>query len=323
MPALKLALIISNSLDATSDYIENFLSEASINTIRFNSDAGTSDFSYVYSDDVILFENLSIKINPERVSAVIFRRPHPIKIERELSNEAKFHVASEWSEALEGILSHIPEENWINHPVRNSISSHKAHQITVAKEIGFSVPDTLITNNNKLAKEFFTSHEYCIVAKPLSSGYIERDTGGDSTIYTSEISDLNSDVLEEEFLCPIIFQEKINKTVDVRMTVIDNDIHAVALISKNSNGSQILDIRRNNMNGVKYRPLSVPTDIKDKTLALMSSYSLRFAAIDYCISTDNTWYFLEVNPNGQWAWLDLVGVTNISASFIKSLSAAP
>jgi hypothetical protein len=72
------------------------------------------------------------------------------------------------------------------------------------------------------------------------------------------------------------------------------------------------------MKDVTYRSVSLSKDTKQAVVMLMKHYGLRFAAIDMAISLRDEWFFFEVNPNGQWAWLDLAGVTDIAASFVTA-----
>jgi hypothetical protein len=73
------------------------------------------------------------------------------------------------------------------------------------------------------------------------------------------------------------------------------------------------------MSDVFYRRLEmIPQTVNIGLLRLMSHYSLRFGAIDMVVNKNDQWQFLEINPNGQWAWLDQVGVTTIGNCFIKT-----
>jgi hypothetical protein len=71
------------------------------------------------------------------------------------------------------------------------------------------------------------------------------------------------------------------------------------------------------MDDVEYEPVSLPDDVVQRIGAMMKHYGLRFAAIDMAIGKDNNWYFFEINPNGQWAWLDVFSGTNIAGSFLR------
>ena len=70
------------------------------------------------------------------------------------------------------------------------------------------------------------------------------------------------------------------------------------------------------MIGVRYASDRVPLYIKNALTSLVRSYGLRFAAIDMMVTGDD-WQFLEINPNGQWAWLDLLGGAEIYRSFLE------
>ena len=116
--------------------------------------------------------------------------------------------------------------------------------------------------------------------------------------------------------CPSLFQERIDKFLDVRICIVDDYFHAVGLRCRDGS-KQILDIRRDNMSGVIHGEIEVPDSIREQAISLVRSYGLRFAAIDMVIDDRDDWVFLEINPNGQWAWLDLVGATRIVDSFIR------
>src|SRR5206468_1650617 len=92
------------------------------------------------------------------------------------------------------------------------------------------------------------------------------------------------------------------------------------LTASDPDGSQRCDIRRNNMDDVTYRPIALPVDIESKIRELMRHYRLRFAAIDMAVTPSDQWVFFEVNPNGQWAWLDLAGEASIAASFVEAFT---
>jgi hypothetical protein len=100
----------------------------------------------------------------------------------------------------------------------------------------------------------------------------------------------------------------------------DGDIHAVALVARENTGEQRCDVRRNNMSDVIYREISLPESVTVGIQNLMRYYGLRFGAIDMAVAVTGSWYFLEINPNGQWAWLDMAAGTDVAASFVKSFS---
>lgn len=109
------------------------------------------------------------------------------------------------------------------------------------------------------------------------------------------------------------------KNYDVRINIIDEEVVAVAIYASEQDKLQAIDIRRNNMQNVRYELIALPSLIRNKILELCRSYELRFASIDMAFTEDSNWVFFEINPNGQWAWLDLEGVTDIASSLLKSM----
>jgi glutathione synthase/RimK-type ligase-like ATP-grasp enzyme len=112
---------------------------------------------------------------------------------------------------------------------------------------------------------------------------------------------------------------KVEKTYDIRINVIDDEVIAVAIYASKQDKLQTIDIRKNNMQNVRYELITLPSILRNKILELCRSYELRFAAIDMAFTKDYQWVFFEVNPNGQWAWLDLEGVTDIASLLLNSM----
>lgn len=232
------------------------------------------------------------------------------------------YILSEWTEIFEGFFSHIPKDRWMNHPARNAAASHKISQLTTASDLGFRVPETLVTQSAEMARNFFYKNKGEVIVKPMARGYVERpENQNDSIIYTNRVLESHLDRLDDLSACPALFQHFVPKEFDVRITVVDSEIHAVSLKAKDTNGVQRCDIRRDNMSDVLYETMTLPDRVEQAVRHLMRLYELRFSAIDMAVTNDGEWYFLEINPNGQWAWLDLCAGQRIIESFAKAFSA--
>jgi glutathione synthase/RimK-type ligase-like ATP-grasp enzyme len=311
-------LILSNSVDATCDYLVGRLLHQGVAFLRLNTDTLTSEVVVEYAQCRPALRCKGAWYAPNQFSHVWYRRPERLRDPRfNDSPEANF-ILEEWAEAVEGFLSHIEEHRWINHPARNVRASHKLEQLSRATACALKVPETLLTQDESRLREFYSLHSGRIIAKPMATGYIERSKpDADSLIYTNRVrpGDLNS--LESLCDCPTLFQQFVDKSCDVRITVLDEDLHAVELKASEPDGTQRCDIRRNDMEDVSYRRIDLPADIRHHLRQLIDAYGLRFAAIDMAITRAGEWIFFEINPNGQWAWLDLAGVTDIASSFIR------
>lgn len=310
-------LVLTNSKDATADYLCNLLSNRGGNFLRINTDTIARSVRLRYAKDIELWQN-GRPISPKDISAVWLRRPEPIVCGPASSPESG-HCSEEWAEALEGFLAPIPFERWVNHPTANARAGHKIDQLAQARQLGLSVPKTIVTQDADELRAFYEQCQRRIIVKPLSSGYIERLSARDDTlIYTNRVG--RSQLTRRQLLgrCPTLFQEEIVKSTDVRVCIIDGKFYSVALAATDEHGAQRVDVRRNNMRDVDYKALTLPARIKRLTKTLVESYRLRFAAVDYVVDMNGDWFFLEINPNGQWAWLDLEAGTSIGKGLISA-----
>ncbi len=312
-------LILTNSEDATADYLAQRLQAGSVSCLRFDTDGSLPRTRFGYEGGRPVLEVNGIRYEPGSFTNVWYRRPERLRSESlDDSPEGRF-VYGEWAEALEGFFGHIPPNRWMNHPSRNVGASHKLEQLTTARALGFDVPDTLVTQDPAKLRAFFSKHDGNIIVKPMASGYVERPDGQmDSLVYTNKVDLSHLETLDDLHVSPTLFQQRIDKNQDVRITVVDEHIYAVALTARDPDGSQRCDIRRNDMEDVHYQEIDLPPEVARRVRTLMRKYDLRFAAIDMAIGRDGLWYFFEVNPNGQWAWLDLVGGTDIASSFVEA-----
>jgi glutathione synthase/RimK-type ligase-like ATP-grasp enzyme len=105
---------------------------------------------------------------------------------------------------------------------------------------------------------------------------------------------------------PYLLQAEIAKAADVRVTVVGERVFAVAI--RTPVGAPT-DWRRTSLDLLQHEIIELPEDVEALCCALVQTYDLRFAAIDFVLTCDGRFDFLELNPNGQWAWLeDATGV---------------
>jgi glutathione synthase/RimK-type ligase-like ATP-grasp enzyme len=203
----------------------------------------------------------------------------------------------------------------MNHPAAIMGASSKIEQLRRSRQRGLDVPEWICTRSRAAAVSFLLSHGD-VVAKPLASGYLERcEPSADTLIYTNRVlpTDVSADV--PDLGAPTLFQKRCFG-IDVRVTIVDEDVRAMEL--ERTDG--VIDVRRNNMRGVSYRTVHLPSELRTQLIRLVRSYQLRFAAIDMIRDSSDQWWFLELNPNGQWAWLDLEADANIFKAFIHAFA---
>ena len=187
------------------------------------------------------------------------------------------------------------------HRIRHA--ENKQLQLQVARELGLEVPRTLITNDPQSVIEFAESCEHGIVAKMLSS-FAVYEGGQERVVFTNPIKPQDLEDLSGLRLCPMTFQEMVPKTLELRVTVVGQEVFSASINSQSSERG-IYDWRRDGIGLLEdWRPYSLPKDIKERLLRLMDYFGLNYGAIDIIVTPDSRHIFLEVNPAGEFFWLE-------------------
>jgi len=118
-----------------------------------------------------------------------------------------------------------------------------------------------------------------------------------------------------------LFQAKVAKEADVRVTVVGDQLFAAELSLTDGAPIGALDWRQHH-EYIRYRPCPVPSVVADGVADLVNRLGLRFGALDFILTPDGQWVFLEINPNGQWAWIERVTGLPISAALADLLGGA-
>ncbi|RME25856.1 MAG: hypothetical protein D6800_07155 [Candidatus Zixiibacteriota bacterium] len=184
----------------------------------------------------------------------------------------------------------------------------KPLQLMLARKIGFRVPKTLISNDPEHVIPFARNLGPCIVVKTLSPMVWVQDPKRyhqtmATKIATSELNRNTADIGN----CPVLIQELIYKYYDVKCLVVGDDILSISIHADDTD-SNIIDWRETILRGStpELAAVELPDDIREKVLRLVRYLGLDVATVDlvYERKTDE-YVFLEVNPTGQWLWMDM------------------
>jgi glutathione synthase/RimK-type ligase-like ATP-grasp enzyme len=121
--------------------------------------------------------------------------------------------------------------------------------------------------------------------------------------------------MERLRLAPTIFQELIEGPRDVRVTMIGTTCFAAAM---ESGSSQHVDSRL--ALDVPVAGYELPACVQASLVRLMTRLGLKFAAVDIKESSDGTFYFLELNPQGQFLYVEILTGLPIAAAMAKYLT---
>lgn len=296
-------LIITNKEDLTVDFVIEALKRRGVSYYRFNTeDIGSTIKVYLDKNGYSLFDDRkSLIVKIKDFSSVYFRRPKlPCPAQGLTSGERLFCI-TEISTYLEGIYRSLAPSFWLNSVFDMRIIENKPYQLGVAKEIGFLIPDFCISNDPDACIEFIEEH-HCCIFKPLKSGLIEESEDLGKVIYTTRVDQNFIDRISTIGSFPVYIQRQIVKNSDIRVTVVGKKIFGAKIISQDSELSEV-DWRRSD-SMLPHEKIEIPVEVGDMCLRLCELFKLNFAAIDFILDDFGRFWFLEINPNGQWAWIE-------------------
>ena len=184
---------------------------------------------------------------------------------------------------------------------RVGLAHHKGlHSGRKAARLGYFARGSIISNCFSAVRQF--QSDSSLVAKPMKQALIEHDDF-EAAIFTSIVEPISEEDAESLVVCPIIFQRHIPKTMDIRVTVVGSTVFSVAIDSQSTEETKV-DWRRGSNPDLNHEVMQLPEPIADYCVEMVRSLGLRFGAIDLVRGMDGKFWFLECNPNGQWAWIE-------------------
>jgi glutathione synthase/RimK-type ligase-like ATP-grasp enzyme len=186
----------------------------------------------------------------------------------------------------------------LNHPRQIGYAEYKPVQLRQAVACGLRVPRTLVTNDPQTARVFVSAVGRA-VCKPFGGAGISDDDGF-RHVFTTKVT-ANQCTDPNIFRTMHLFQEWVPKEYEVRLTVVDGRFFA-ARIDAASEAARV--DWRSDYQSISHTVTGTPGTVRSQVNALLDALGLRFAALDFIVAPDGQWWFLECNPNGQWAWIE-------------------
>lgn len=294
-------LIITNRGDHTADWLIIELRSRGAPFVRFNTEDYPARAGITWrTDRAHCLRILDQEYSLDHFPAVWYRRPVSPEIPGTMEPDLRGWAIAEARDALEG-LWRTHEALWINHPDSNRLASSKQEQLQTASSMGFSVPETVVTSSQEVVREFAATQEHGIVCKPLRWGRVPT-VEGEQLFFTSKLSNQHMDHLDRLGSEPYLFQEFVEKDYDVRVTVIGRTAFSARIESQLDEEARV-DWRRKG-GALTHRQEELPRATAQLCVDLVEHYGLQFGAIDLARRPDGSFVFFEINPNGQWAWVE-------------------
>ncbi|MFF9914820.1 ATP-grasp ribosomal peptide maturase [Streptomyces sp. NPDC013457] len=289
-------LVVTSLHDPTADVVIRELHDRGVTVVRLDS----GDFPASLSVQAEITEH-GIEgqlATPTRtadlasVRSLYYRRPTGFAFPHLSDQDARFAL-TQARYGLGGVLTSLPGCLYVNHPHRIGDAEFKPSGLSAAVDAGFLVPPTLITSDPDAARTFVKRHG-SVVYKPLHNPVYLVD----GVSHVVEIAEVAADDIDDSVSGTAhLFQKRVPKTGDVRVTVIGDQVFSVRI------DCDLLDWRTD-YSRLTYTVVQTPTGIRRALRQYMDHFGLIFGAFDFCVGEDGGWWFLECNPSGQWYWLE-------------------
>jgi len=303
-------LIITNKQDSHTDKVIKYLIKKNISVFRLN----TEDLLIKYKINLSIGDNgnwfgtitdeLNRVLDLKTLKVAWLRKPkfdfasnytkEELGIKKFMVSEAKAFISILYS------MSHI---TWINNPIIADGMKSKFQQLLLAKELGVKIPKTLITTVPNKAESFLEENGNRVLIKSIYTGNV--------TLHGRNQSIPSKLITRNEFkkyyknieLTPTQFQEYIEKNFELRVTVIKNKVFAAKIESQLNEKTKIDWRKYTNLN--PHSIFKLPKKIEKFCIKFIEQQKLIYGAIDFIVTPDNEYVFLENNPFGQYLWLEI------------------
>ncbi|WP_298546100.1 grasp-with-spasm system ATP-grasp peptide maturase [uncultured Aquimarina sp.] len=308
-------LILSKEQEESTNSVIDWLEYSDAEYIRFNGDNFDLNQFYLEISESSSDFLTGIPCDISDVNVVWYRRwgnlgkPMPFV---KISDDTDFHktlnnyLLDENKHLSLALFSLFQDSYWLSKP-KSHIIEDKFLYLSAAKSLDITIPNTFLLNNKKKLTDILKSGVK-LISKSLGNAHKIKYNNKTHIPYTDEITESDLENLEETFFVSL-FQEKIEKEYEIRSFYLDGTFYSMAIFSQFDDKTE-LDFRRYNFSKPNRTvPYSLPKELEKKLIKLMEKFNFNTGSIDIIKSKNGKYYFLEINPIGQF------GMTSIPCNF--------
>lgn len=291
-------LVLTHSEDFYNiDIFFKYLNSKKIPFFRLNTDR-INHLQHITctAENFIITDEEGSKVSSDQISAVWHRKTWSVQIPEELDDHFSEIFSAEYGHLRHNMYTVLAKLPWINDlEAEYFIQRNKMYQLKIARKAGLDVPDTIFTNDASAVHQFLGKHNTGDAVAKLHGPTVQSMSGA-NLVETVKFSKSNDQDFESFAFCPMIIQPYIEKQYELRVAFIDGSCFTGKI--RNSDKA---DWRT--MKGNLWEPYELPVEIEKKLSVMMQQFNLIFGAIDLIKGVDGNYWFLEVNPQGEWGML--------------------
>ncbi len=298
-------LLITSSVDKTCDFIQEKFPDLSC--FRLNVDKFSS-YKLEFTVSGFRIECGDQQLVSSECTAIYFRKPTLESLSGKINIQYHNFVHKESYALIEGLIESF-DGRCLSKPSVMRRANNKVFQVILAESVGFRMPQLSITNDESVLKQWVSGDD--AIVKPLAIGTVESKTKKEF-VQTNRLKP-GTDTSALKY-APVYLQKFVDKDYEVRVTVVNGKFFPARIDASNP-----VDWRKPDSE-TTFTKWTLPESIKQQCSCYMARSSMDFGCFDFLVKND-VWYFLEMNANGQWGWLDSIfdgQISNEIATYLRS-----
>lgn len=294
-------LIVTSSIDETASYIMKKYSDVA-DFFRVDVD-NFGQYKFYIGNTGWQISDGKVSINSQDIYSIYYRKPMLPDL-GEYDPQYHLMIQRDIISVINGIVDSFSGKV-LTKPSILRKAENKVYQLIYAGKNEWNIPDSYIGNNCIECGKYKNSIS---IIKPLTTGKTYGHNGYElyqTNIFNGTDKDIS--------ITPVYLQNYIHKQFEVRVTIIGKYVYPIRIDTENK-----VDWRADYHNH-RYTQIICPDAIVEKCYQMMNDFSLAFGAFDFIVTPEEEWIFLEVNPNGQWLWLEQRLGLDISKKIVEYL----
>ncbi len=236
-----------------------------------------------------------------------WRRPERPVIPLDVHPEDREFVRQEAAKFIVGLWYHLPPSTiCVNSPVHAVAADRKPYQLRIAREVGFSIPPTLFSNDPaeiRMAVRKWGGQAIYKSFGSINNFWWDSERQRILALFTTALDENSLPDDDTLSLTPGIYQPRLLKAFELRITVFGSTVFGTKILSQEQERSQI--DWRNGQHALRYEPVEIEPNLRKLCLSMLRRLGLLMGCFDFVVTPEGDVVFLEVNESGQFLWLEM------------------
>jgi glutathione synthase/RimK-type ligase-like ATP-grasp enzyme len=297
-------LVLTQDFDPTADPVVVALGERGAEVVRVDLSYFPQRMTLTSSDldgvERAVLRHRDRAVDLTALTGVWYRRPTAFAFDDAMGEAERQFARNEAVHGVGGILR-ATDCTWVNRPDLDGTAELKPYHTKLAKRLGMRTPRTLMTNDPDEVQAMLDAATGPVVYKALTGGVVHYPGGFPGGLLTTVVGDELREHLGRVRHTICTFQEYVEKAHEVRLTIIGNTYFPVVISSQSEEETHV------DWRGAEQLPYGgfapLPEHVVKFSQSLMEELGLVYGALDFIVTPEGEYVFLEVNPNGQFIWM--------------------